>query len=53
MKTIEREVAELGGVTTVKADVDSRTVAVAWDESKTDWAAVEALLDEIGFPASD
>ncbi|MBT8402227.1 MAG: heavy-metal-associated domain-containing protein [Gemmatimonadetes bacterium] len=53
VKTIEREVAELGGVTTVKADVDSRTVAVAWDESETDWAAVEALLDEIGFPASD
>ena len=52
VNTIERELAELDGVTTVKADVASRTVAVAWNEAETDWPAVEALLDEIGFPAA-
>ena len=52
VKTIERELADLGGVTAVKADAESRTVAVEWNDAETDWAAVEGLLDEIGYPAA-
>ena len=52
VKTIEREVAELAGVTSVAADQAERTVTVAWSDDATSWAAVEALLDEIGYPAT-
>lgn len=51
VKTIEREVAELEGVTAVKADQAARTVTVAWSDDATSWTAVEELLDEIGYPA--
>jgi copper chaperone CopZ len=50
--TIERELSEMPGVASVKADKESRTVAVEWDEAETDWDGVAALLDEIGFPAA-
>ena len=50
--TIERELSELDGVREVKADLDSRSVEVGWDEDAPDWDAVESLLDEIGYPAA-
>lgn len=51
--TIERELAEMDGVQSVKADLTSKSVEVGWDESATDWPAVASLLDEIGYPPSD
>lgn len=50
VKTIEREVAELDGVTAVSADAASRSVTVTWDEATTSWPAVEELLVEINYP---
>lgn len=50
--TIERELSELEGVASVKADQEARTVAVEWNEGEIDWGRVAALLDEIGFPAA-
>lgn len=50
VRTIEREVAELPGVTSVSAEAENRTVTVRWDEDRTDWDAVEALLVEIDYP---
>jgi copper chaperone CopZ len=50
VKTIEREVSELPGVEWVGADAASRTVTVRWDEARTNWDAVEALLEEINYP---
>lgn len=50
VKTIEREVGELPGVESVKADAESRRVTVRWDDAATSWAAVEELLVEINFP---
>ena len=52
VNTIERELSELDGVQGVSANQESRTVAVQWDAGVTDWPEVEALLDEIGFPAA-
>lgn len=46
-RTIERELAELEGVTSVEADVATRTVRIEWDEP-TEWGAIRALLEEIG-----
>ncbi|MEK9502620.1 heavy-metal-associated domain-containing protein [Gaopeijia maritima] len=51
VKTIEREVGELPGVDGVSSDLASCRVTVRWDESRTSWDEVDALLDEIGYPA--
>ncbi len=53
VKTIERELAELEGVTAVSAHQDSKQVDVTWDESVTDWSAVSDLLTEINYPPAD
>lgn len=49
-KTIEMEVGDLAGVSSVKAEVETKQVTVEWDSPAT-WAEIEALLDEIGYPA--
>jgi len=48
--TIEREVGELAGVASVKADETTKMVTVDWGDSATDWAAIRALLEEINYP---
>ena len=48
--TIEREVGGLGGVTSVKAEVETKTVTISWDAETTDWAVIEDLMKEINFP---
>lgn len=53
VKTIERELGELGGVEAVRADAASRQVTVSWNEGTTNWDAVDALLREIHYPPSD
>jgi copper chaperone CopZ len=47
--TIERELAALPGVASVKADRGTRDVTVSWDPSATDWSAIESLLKEINY----
>ena len=48
--TIEREVSELEGVSSVKAEQDSQMVTVEWNEPPTSWGNIQALLDEINYP---
>jgi copper chaperone CopZ len=48
--TIEREVGELAGVASVKADQNSKQVTVSWDPDATDWTAIDGLLKEINYP---
>jgi len=50
--TIEREVGDLAGVASVKAEQGSRSVTVSWDPEATDWAAIEDLMKEINYPPS-
>ncbi len=47
--TIEMEVGDLTGVTSVKADQASRKVTVEWQDPAT-WDQIEALLKEINYP---
>ncbi len=47
--TIEREVGELEGVSSVKAEQASRDVTVAWDPEATDWEAIASLMKEINY----
>lgn len=48
--TIEREVGELQGVHSVKAEQNTHEVTVTWDPQATDWEAIEDLMDEIHYP---
>jgi copper chaperone len=48
-RTIETEVGELAGVTSVKADQQTRQVTVAWEAPAT-WETINALLHEINYP---
>ena len=50
VRTIERELGEVDGVTKVHADVASKQVTVSW-EAPADWSRISATLAEIGFPA--
>ncbi len=47
--TIEMEVGDLAGVTSVKADQATKQVTVEWGDPAT-WAQIEALLAEINYP---
>ncbi len=47
--TIEMEVADINGVSSVKAEQDSKQVTVEWDSPAT-WAEIQALLQEINYP---
>jgi copper chaperone CopZ len=46
--TIEMELADISGVSSVKADQDSRQVVVEWGEPAT-WQQIEAMLVEINY----
>jgi copper chaperone CopZ len=48
--TIESEVGELAGVTSVKAVEDTKQVTVQWQEPAS-WETIQALLQEINYPA--
>jgi len=48
---IERELAQLAGVTSVKAEIANKMVTVAWNEPPTNWDKIADLLTEIGYPA--
>jgi copper chaperone len=47
--TVEREVGELQGVQSVKADEASKMVTVEWGDPAT-WDGIQALLQEINYP---
>ncbi len=51
--TIEREVADLAGVSSVKAEQNSREVTISWDPDTTDWVVIEDLMKEINYAPSD
>ncbi len=47
--TIEREVGELAGVTSVKAEQSTKMVTVNWNEPPANWEAIRSLLAEINY----
>ncbi len=47
--TIEREIGELTGVTSVKAEQSTRMVTVNWNEPPASWDAIRSLLTEISY----
>ena len=51
--TIEREVGELDGVSSVKAEQATKNVTVAWDPEATDWDAIAAHMREINYAPAE
>jgi len=51
-RTIENELSEVTGVQSVKAEVETKLVTVAWDAPAT-WETIKATLQEINYPASE
>jgi copper chaperone CopZ len=51
--TIEREVGELAGVSSVKAEQATRSVTVAWDPEATDWSAIADHMREINYAPAE
>jgi len=52
VRTVENEVAEVNGVSTVKAELDSKQVTVAWN-APANWDAIKAKLVEIEYPPAE
>jgi len=52
VNTVQNEVSELEGVISVKAEEATQKVNIAWEAPQT-WAGIAALLDEIGYPATE
>ena len=50
--TIQNELGELAGVASVKADVESKKVTVAWD-APASLEKILATLKEINYPAAE
>ena len=50
VRTIQNEVGELEGVTTVLASEETKEVTVSWDEATQSWTNIESLLEEINYP---
>ncbi len=49
---IEKELGAIPGVLRVSASRADKQVTVTWD-NRTSWDALKALLEEIGYPASE
>jgi copper chaperone CopZ len=47
--TIQREVGELEGVTSVKAEQGTKLVTVQWNEPAANWDQIRALLQELNY----
>lgn len=50
--TIESELGELAGVTSVQAAKDTKQVTVAWQDP-ANWEKINALLHEINYPPQE
>ena len=47
--TVEMELGDLAGVTSVKAEQETKKVTVEWQDPAT-WEQIEGLLNEINYP---
>ena len=48
---IEKDISELDGVESVKAEVDSKLVLVRYDETKLSQEKIAEAMNEAGYPA--
>jgi copper chaperone CopZ len=53
VRTIEREVGELDGVTSVSAEAATREVRIEWDDSRTDWEEIRKRMEDIHYAPAE
>jgi copper ion binding protein len=53
VRTIEREVGEVEGVTSVTAEAATRKVHVEWDESRTSWDDIRRVMQDIHYAPAE
>lgn len=51
VSAIQRELSEMGGVTSVAGNPDAKTIDVEWEPPATE-SAIRDLLQEINYPAA-
>lgn len=49
--TIQRELGDVAGIKSVKADDKAKTVTVDW-EAPADWEKIKTALAELGYPVA-
>lgn len=47
---VEKMLKTLNGVAAANADVATKTVTLEMDDTKTEWEAIRAALEKIGYP---
>lgn len=52
VKTVEREVGEIAGVSSVSANLETKQVTVEWGDPAS-WDEIKTLLVEIEYPPQD
>jgi len=52
VRTVQNEVAEVAGVKSAVAELDSKQVTVEWD-APANWDAIKAKLVEIEYPPAE
>ncbi len=52
VNTIQIEIGEMDGVSSVTADAASKMVSIEWNDPQT-WESIRALMTEIGFPPGE
>ena len=50
--TIKRELGDIEGIAGVDVDVSAKTARIRWN-APADWAAIRAVLNEIGYPPKE
>jgi copper chaperone CopZ len=51
--TVEREVGEVEGVSSVSAERSTKNVTISWDPDAVDWVAIRGRMREINYPPSE
>ena len=49
VKTVENEINDRDNIVSVKADQESKTLKVEWNDPQT-WENIKSMLEEINYP---
>jgi copper chaperone CopZ len=52
VRSVQNEVSEVAGVTSVQADENTKVVTVVWQSPAT-WEQIKAVLTEINYPPQE
>ena len=50
---VEKDISALAGVSSVKAEVDSKLVTITYDETRLSREQIAEAMDEAGYPVAE